>query len=168
MGHYQSANLEYIIYCACDPWYIHQNGNVQHQEEEYVYMHNLVAYLWIRQHECPHCYRVAQMAFRAVMASVPVSVVWVGLAEIRQCLCASRVSAESLLCNLCKRSSHPFNVFWSIAGCPTIAAFTFLSKGNSTAHFYSSWTLAPGFLIRSCLSSIAVRKNSPLAILAIF
>ena len=56
----------------------------------------------------------------------------------------------------------------SIAGCLSIAAVTFLCPGNWTSRFFSSRTSARGFLIWNCVSPIAVRKNPPLAILAIF
>jgi len=56
----------------------------------------------------------------------------------------------------------------SIAGCLSIAALTFLWPGNSTPRFISSRTSARGFLIRNCVSSIAARKNPPVAILVIF
>jgi len=58
-------------------------------------------------------------------------------------------------------------ISWSIAGCHSIPAFTFLCPGNPTPHFFRSRTSARGFLNRKCVSSIAARENSPLAILAI-
>ena len=58
--------------------------------------------------------------------------------------------------------------WWSIARCLSIAAFTFLSPGNSTPHFFSSRTLVQSVLIRYCVSAIAARKNTSLAILVIF
>jgi len=56
----------------------------------------------------------------------------------------------------------------SIARCLLIAAFTISCPGNSTPRFLSSRTPARGLLIRKYVSSIAARKNSPLAIVAIF
>jgi len=56
----------------------------------------------------------------------------------------------------------------SIAGSLSITAFPLSCPGNSTPCFFSSRTLARGFLNRNCVSSTAVRKNPPLAILAIF
>jgi len=58
--------------------------------------------------------------------------------------------------------------WWIIAGCLSIAAFTFQCPGNSTPRFFSSVTLARGFFIWYCIASIAVPENPPLAILAIF
>jgi len=57
---------------------------------------------------------------------------------------------------------------WTIAGCLSIAAFTLSCPGNTTPRFFSSQTLACGFLISCCISPIAARKNPSLAILAIF
>jgi len=56
----------------------------------------------------------------------------------------------------------------SIAGCLSIAAFTFSFPANSTPCFSSSGAAAGGFLNRCYTSSIAAPKNPPLAILAIF
>jgi len=62
---------------------------------------------------------------------------------------------------------HPDFWFWqSIAGCLGIATFTLLRPGNSKLRFFSSWTLARGFLMWHCFSSTAVHKNLPLGILA--
>ena len=58
--------------------------------------------------------------------------------------------------------------WWIIAGCLSIAAFTFSCPGNWTPCFFSSLTSAWGFLIRYWVSSIAARENPSLAILAIF
>ena len=62
----------------------------------------------------------------------------------------------------------PSGWFWEcIAECLSITAFTFISPGNSTPHFFSSRTSVRGFLIRYCISSIAVRDNPAWAMLAI-
>jgi len=64
---------------------------------------------------------------------------------------------------------HPLVRFSkTIAGCLTIAAFTFVCPGNWTPHFFSSQTSARGFLIRNRDFSIVVHENPPLAILVIF
>jgi len=47
----------------------------------------------------------------------------------------------------------------TIAGCLSIAAFTLLCPGNPTRRFFSSRTLARGFLISCCISSIAAHEN---------
>jgi len=65
-----------------------------------------------------------------------------------------------------KQPSDPFSL--TSAGCLSIAAFTFLCPGHSTHRMLSSRTSVQGFLIRNWVSSIVVRKNPPLAILAIF
>jgi len=57
---------------------------------------------------------------------------------------------------------------WTIGGCLSIAAVTLLCPGNTTPRFFSSRTSACGVLIRCLVSSIAVRENPSLAILAIF
>jgi len=51
----------------------------------------------------------------------------------------------------------------SIAGCPSITAFTILCPGHWAPRFLSSWTLARGFLIGHCVFSLAPSKNPPLA-----
>jgi len=56
----------------------------------------------------------------------------------------------------------------TIARCLLTTAFTLLCPGNSTSRFFYSRTSAQGFLISCCVSSIAVRENFPLVILAIF
>jgi len=55
--------------------------------------------------------------------------------------------------------------FWqSIAGCHSIAAFTMFCTANWIPRFLSSQTSVRGSLIRYCVSCIAVRKSSPLAV----
>jgi len=54
------------------------------------------------------------------------------------------------------------------AGCLSIAAFPFLSAGNWSPHFFSSWTPARDFSNRIYISHIVVHRKPPLAILAIF
>jgi len=67
------------------------------------------------------------------------------------------------------QARHPGVWFWrSIAGCLSIPAFTILCPGNSKPRFFSSRTLARGFLIRYCFSSILGRENPSLAILPKF
>jgi len=56
----------------------------------------------------------------------------------------------------------------SIAGCLSIAAFTFFCPGHSTPRFFYARSSVRGFLIRNCVSSIAECENPPLAIWAIF
>jgi len=57
---------------------------------------------------------------------------------------------------------------WTIAECLSIAAFTLLWPGNTTARFFSSRTSLRGVLINFCVSSMAAPENPSLAILAIF
>jgi len=54
------------------------------------------------------------------------------------------------------------------AGCLSIAGFTSLCQGNSTACFFSHQPLAPGCLIRYWVPSIMEHENPPSAILAIY
>ena len=56
----------------------------------------------------------------------------------------------------------------TIAGWLSIVAFASLCLGNWTPRLFSSQTLARGFLVSCCVSSIAAGENPPLAILAIF
>jgi len=56
----------------------------------------------------------------------------------------------------------------TIARCLSNAAFTLLFLGNKTPRFFFSRTSLHGFLISSCISTIAERENPSLAILAIF
>jgi len=56
----------------------------------------------------------------------------------------------------------------TIAWCLSIAAFTLLCLGNTTPRLLSSRISARSFLIMCCVSSMAVRKQHFLAILAIF
>jgi len=56
---------------------------------------------------------------------------------------------------------------WTSAGCYIIAASTLICPGNTTQGSFCSRTLARGFMISCCLSSIAVRDNLSFAILAI-
>jgi len=68
-----------------------------------------------------------------------------------------------------RQGRHLFMWFWwSVAGALSIAAFTFLYPGNSTLCFFSSRTLASGFLIRYCFSSVVAFESPPIAILAKF
>ena len=52
--------------------------------------------------------------------------------------------------------------------CLFITPFTFLCLGNTTPHFFLSRTLACGFSISCCVSSVAARDIPSLPILAIF
>ena len=64
---------------------------------------------------------------------------------------------------------HPLVLFWwSIAGCLCITVFTNLCPGNFTPCSFSSQTSAWCFFIKYWVFSIAVCKNPPLAIVAIF
>ena len=52
--------------------------------------------------------------------------------------------------------------FWvsqRIARCISVLTFKFLCSENSTPRVFSSWTSAHRYMIRSCISSIAVCKN---------
>jgi len=67
------------------------------------------------------------------------------------------------------QGSHLAVWIWrNIAGCLSVAAFTFLRPGNSTPHLIFSQTSAWGVLICNCISSIEAHKHPPLAILPIF
>ena len=56
----------------------------------------------------------------------------------------------------------------TIARCLSIGALTVIYPGNTTPHYFPSRTLAGGFLISFCISSLAARENPSVAILAIF
>jgi len=64
---------------------------------------------------------------------------------------------------------HPSGWYWqSNARCLSIAALTYLWRGNVTPRFFSFRTSARAFLMRYCISSIAACENPPFAIVAIF
>ena len=99
-----------------------------------------------------------------------------GVASGVGCLCLSGGGVPVPLCLHCVcgffgmpcwQGRHPAIWFWpSIARCLSIAAFTILSPGNSTPHFFSSRTSAQGLLIRNCISSIVTRERPSLDIFA--
>jgi len=59
-------------------------------------------------------------------------------------------------------------LWWSIATCLSIPAFTSTFPGSSTLCFLSSRTSGCGVLMRYCVSSMLARKNPLLAVLAMF
>jgi len=130
----------------------------------------------IRVFEHWECHRSRWVVFWAEVASAVQSplesavefAVCVGWAEVDVCLSVSSVSADFFAVPLWQ-GGHPGMWFQrSIAGCLSIAAFTFLCPANSTPRSFSSRTSARGFLMRYCVSSTAARENPSLAILAIF
>jgi len=53
--------------------------------------------------------RMAQVAFRVEVALVLLSAVWVGLEEVRLCLCASSVPVDYWQCHFGKEGSRQFD-----------------------------------------------------------
>jgi len=165
---HQSANLDQNLYHACDPWHMHHHWKIEHWEEEYEYTHIRVAHLRFRIDQLPHCHCVEHMGVSGGC----------GVGSGVGCLSSSGGGAPvalrlQLVWGFCAMSSGQGRQpsIWfsrSIAGCHSIAAFTFLCPGNSTHCFFSSRTLARGCLIRNCVSPIVARENPPLAILFIF
>jgi hypothetical protein len=90
--------------------------------------------------------RLAQVACWAQLASTLESAVSIGWVNVHLCLYLSRVSGNSLRCNVFKEG-NPEVWFWqSIAGCVCITAFTCLCPENSTPHFFCSWAAGPRHL----------------------
>jgi len=105
---HQSANLQWNLHCACDPWHIHQDWKIECWEEEYVYTHGRVAPLWFQNFDLPHCHQVAQEAFREEAAPV--------LVEVHPSLWASRVSGDSLLCHFGNEGRRQFDYHEPLTG----------------------------------------------------
>jgi len=74
---------------------------IKRWQAEYVYTHSRVAHLLFWSFEFSHCHQVVQVVFRAQVA--PVMVV------VHLCLCAARVSVDSLLCHQGKEDSRMFD-----------------------------------------------------------
>jgi len=72
---HQSADLDYNLDHACDPWHMHQDLHIERREEEDVNTYIRVANLRFRICELPDCYLVKQVAFRVDVESVLVSAV---------------------------------------------------------------------------------------------
>jgi len=85
---------------------MHQDWNIEHCEEEYVYTHIWVAHLRFRISALPHCYWMEHLAFRVNVASVLVPAAKVVLVEVHVCRCISSVSGDSVQCHFCKEGSH--------------------------------------------------------------
>jgi len=80
---------------------------------------------------------------------------------------APPVYLRILCCGIVAWKAAIHTIVETIAGCLSIAAFTFFCPGNSTPHFFTSWTSVQGFVNNCCVSPIAARKNPLLVILAI-
>jgi hypothetical protein len=73
-----------------------------------------MAYLLFHNFHVRHCHLVAQVAFRveaAFRAKVPPVLV-----EVRQILCASSMSTDSLLCHFGMEGSRPFDFYQPLSG----------------------------------------------------
>jgi len=103
-----SANLEWNLCCACDPGHMHQDWKIEHWEEEYVYTHIQVAHLPIRNFELLHCHQPAQVVFHAEVA--------LDLEGVHLFLCASSVSADSLLCHFGQEGSSLSDLHEALPG----------------------------------------------------
>jgi len=137
---------------------MHHDWQIEHWEVEYVHTHIRVAQLRFRNLELPHYHDVAQVGFRAEVAPV--------LVAVHMCLCSCSVSPDSLLGHLGMEGNCLYDFLEPLSAVCSITAFTFSSPGNKTALCFSCRTSARGFLIRSCVSSLAARDNPPFAIVA--
>jgi len=164
---HQSANLDWNLSCAYDPGYIHQDLRIERSEKEDVYT-QLSGAPSILEAWAPSLWPGGMggiLGGRGVRSGVG-SLNWsAGGVAVHWCLqCVWGFSAVP-----CWHRRQPS--FWfsrSIAGYLTIAAFTFSCPGNPTPGIICSCTSAEDFLIKSCVSSIALCENPPLTILAIF
>jgi len=109
MFHYQSAHLDWNLYCGCDTWQMHQDRKIERWVGEYKYTHFWVTRLRVRKRELRHCDQVAQVGFRAKVPSVLLSAVSFGLVEVHPCLCTSSMSADSVVCHFGKEGSRLFH-----------------------------------------------------------
>jgi len=81
---------------------------------ENAYIHTWMAYLRFRNFRFPQCPLVAQVAFRAEIAlRVEVPPV---LVEVQRFLCASSVSADSLLYHFGVEGSRPYDYYKPLPG----------------------------------------------------
>jgi len=81
---------------------------IESRKGEHAYIHIRQADLGFWKFERDSCHRMAQVAFWVEVAWVLVAPVCVGLEEVRPCLCASRVSVDSLRCHFGKEGGRRF------------------------------------------------------------
>jgi len=103
-----SANLQYNLYRACYPWHMHYDWKIECWDAENVYTHTCMVYLLFQNFHFSQCHLVAQMAF---WVGVPL-VLW----EVCWFLCASSVSADSLLCHFGMEGSRPYDFYNPLPG----------------------------------------------------
>jgi len=88
---------------------MHYDWKIECLEAENVYTHTRMAYHHFHNICFRQCHLVVQVAFWAEVA------IWAemppGLMEVRRCLCASSLSADSLLCHFGMKGSRPFDFY---------------------------------------------------------
>jgi len=80
---------------------MHQDRKIESWDAELVISHIQQANCRFEKVELPECHRVVQQAFWADLASVRGSADCVGLVEAQLFICATSMSANSLLCHFC-------------------------------------------------------------------
>ena len=146
---------------------MHQDSQTERWEVVYMKTNNQVATGRFGNHQLHHCPRVEHAAFRPEVESVLVSTICVGRVQVHQFLAppvylgihwgailARKASIRLVLMKHCRVSS--------------CRSLMYLCPGSYTPCCVSSHTLARCFLIRCCISCIAVHENPALAILAVF
>jgi len=131
---YQSANLELNLCYTCNSWYVHQDWKIEHWENECGYTHIWVAHYGFQNFELPHRHRVAQVAYKPVVAPV--------LVQVYPYIWASRVFANSLLCHCEKESSHLFNFHEPLQGVISFQHspfYTQVTKLPASSHLRLQW-----------------------------
>ena len=83
-------------------------------DAENIYTHTWMAYHLFHNFRFRQCHLVAQEAFRA--EEVFQAEVLPVLVEVRRFLCASSVSADSLLCHFGMEGSHPCDIYKPLLG----------------------------------------------------
>jgi len=117
------------------------------------------------------CYQLRWVVFRAEVASglesALESAIWVGWAEVHVFLCISSMSADYLWYHFgeagtqtCGFVKHSRAFFYR--------SLHLVVPRKLNTHFFSSQTLARGYLHRYCVSSIVACEHRRVAILAIF
>jgi hypothetical protein len=108
MDLHQSANLDKNLYDGGNPWHTDLDWEILRGEEEDVGKQLPVAHLLFRSCDISHYHPVAQLAFRAEVASVVV--------EVHSWLCVSSISVDSVVCHFGKEGSHLFDFHKQLPG----------------------------------------------------
>jgi len=130
---------------------VYYDWKIECLEAENVYTHRWMAYLLFNNFHFRQCHLVAQVAFWAEVLPV--------LEQVRRILCASSMSADSLLWHFGMEGSRPVDFYEPLLDDFLSKPSPFACPRDSTPCYFSSWTSARGFLISCCVFSIAARKN---------